>query len=424
MSKKLKKIVKASITHVSLVPKGANGVDFLIVKGEEAPVVTTQMPILKINEDKHIITGVVYEPNIPDSQGDFMDAETIEKTAYDFMENHQNIDIKHDFKANENIKVVENYITKSEETIGDKKVQPGTWVMSVKVNDDTIWEGVKKGDFNGFSMGGSGIKEEVEDKEAQSSVTKDEKGLFSILKSFFSGEEITKSQTKATPNLVISFKARAATEKINEIHWALRDAINMILKAPDITNKKELVSQQIDEYKDYVLQEMSTSGIQKMCEALDEEAVEKAGKAISGANEEKMRKAYESLGEILSLIDKNKKEEGEELDVKKEELQEIIKSAVQEATKEATKGIDERLQAIEKGDNLTNQDETITKENIAEMIKGAIDGAVNEAISPLAQRMGVVEKSRGISNQLTSTEKPVTKSANIFSAHLRQGEQK
>lgn len=409
MSKKLKRITKANITHVSLVPKGANGIDFLIIKGEGAPTVAADVPILKVNEEQRIVTGVVYEPNVPDSQGDFMEADTIEKTAYAFMENYQNIDIKHDFKTNNQIKVIESYIAKSEEMIGNKKVQPGTWVMSVKVNDDTIWEGVKKGDFNGFSMGGTGVKEEVQIKETPTPITKDEKGLFSILKSYFLGENIEKAeQAVEGKSLIVSFKARAVNEKINEIHWALRDAIRSILQAPNITNKKELVSKQIDEYKAYVLQELDTVGIKKMAEDLEEEPLTKAGKKISAANEEKLRAAYQSIGELLSVIDQNKVDESEETEVKKEELQEIIKEAVQESTKD----INQRLEKLEKGGGTSQEEETITKGNITEMIKGA----VGEALAPITQRIEVVEKSRGISNQLQSNEEPVKKQARPFSS--------
>ncbi len=379
MSKKFKKITKANITHISLVPKGANGIDFLIVKGEDAPTVAADVPILKVDKEKRIVTGVVYEPNVPDSQGDFMEADTIEKTAYAFMENHQNIDIKHDFKTNDQLKVIESYIAKSEETIGNKKVQPGTWIMSVKVNDDAIWEGVKKGDFNGFSMGGTGVKEEVQIEETPT---------------FFTGENIEKAEPAVEgKSLIVSFKARAVNEKINEIHWALRDAIRSILQAPNIPNKKELVSQQIDEYKAYVLQELDIVGIKKMAEDLEKEPLAKAGKKISIANEEKLRAAYKSIGELLSVIDQNNQKEGEELDmelnVTKEEFQELLKAAVQEANK----GIDERLQVLEKGESpkgeSPTQEEPITKENIAEMIKCAVGEA-------MTQRIEV----RGLSNQL------------------------
>lgn len=123
------------------------------------------MKNLKTDNEKRVITGVVYEPNVPDSQGDFMEADTIEKIAYDFMENHQNIDIEHDFKANENIKIVESYITKSSGVIGNRIVKQGAWVMTVKVNDDEIWKNIKNGKLNAFSMGGTGTRQEIIEKK-------------------------------------------------------------------------------------------------------------------------------------------------------------------------------------------------------------------------------------------------------------------
>ncbi len=50
-------------------------------------------------------------------------------------------------------------------------MKPGSWVMTVKVHSEKLWEGVKKGDYTGFSIGAMGkrtpikdpIEEEVED---------------------------------------------------------------------------------------------------------------------------------------------------------------------------------------------------------------------------------------------------------------------
>ena len=412
MSKKLKKITKANITHVSFVPKGANGTDFLIVKDESTtPDMQFESPIIKVDEEQRLVTGVVYAPNIVDSQGEFMEPDAIEKAAHEFMANYRNTDVKHNFITNKDVDVVESYVAKADFELDGSKITKGTWIITTKVEDDKLWEGIKKGDYKGYSMGGSGIREEIEDNGAQTSVTKDEKGLFSILKSFFLGDDIAKADTQvASRNLIVSFKARAVNEKINEIHWALRDSIRAILQAPDITNQKELVSQQIDEYKAYVLQELDTVGIKKMCEDLEEDSIIKSGKAISNANLQKINTAYESLGEILLLINQNKEPEGDEVDVEKEALQEIIKSAVQEATK----GIDERLKNIEKGDSHRQQEEPITKENITEMIKDV----VGETLSPFTQRIEVVEKSRGISNQMQQMEQPVEKQAKFSSVQI------
>lgn len=78
----------ANISYISLVTKGANGRQFAIMKSESAkqPNISKQVPILKTEEEKQLVTGVVYEPDVEDSHGDTMTAEEIEKAAYTFME--------------------------------------------------------------------------------------------------------------------------------------------------------------------------------------------------------------------------------------------------------------------------------------------------------------------------------------------------
>ena len=133
-----------------------------------------KVAIAKMKEEQQIVTGVVYEPNKVDSQGDFMDAETIEKVAYEFMENYQNIDISHDFKGRPSLKVVESYIAKADTNIGGRNVKKGSWVLSVKVNDKKIWGQIKEGKLNGFSMGGTGVKETItkQDQEEMEMIAK------------------------------------------------------------------------------------------------------------------------------------------------------------------------------------------------------------------------------------------------------------
>ncbi len=56
----------ANISYVSLVTKGANGRQFAIMKSESAkqPNISKQVPILKTEEEKQLVTGVVYEPDV------------------------------------------------------------------------------------------------------------------------------------------------------------------------------------------------------------------------------------------------------------------------------------------------------------------------------------------------------------------------
>ena len=344
---KLKKIIKANITHVSLVPKGANGVDFLITKGEDTPQVMIDVPILKVNDEKRIVTGIVYEPNVVDSQGDFMDAETIEKTAYDYMENQQNIDIKHDFKTNDNLKVVESYITKSDSTIGDKKVKTGTWVMSVKINDDAVWGKIKKGEINGFSMGGTGVKEEVEEQ-----VKKEEQGVIEKIKEILG---ITSVEKAAVQKPTVNFGAKLANESINSATWAMRDAISDVLRNPQYPNKKASVSAVIDDFKAYCETVLSTqAGIKKAAEEIEKGDDEMLSQeAITKAVQEAVKPLQEQIEEL-------KKSAGQEENPVEKTEEEKQAEMIAKAVSEATKPLQDQVEKLSKmrGVPMAKQQET------------------------------------------------------------------
>lgn len=108
--------------------------------------------IKKIDEDKQIVFGEVYAPvELPDSDGDVMSAESIESMAHLFMKNYRqgSIDVNHD---NDIVPatVVESFIVRK----GDELYIEGAWVVGVHIEDDEIWEGVKSGELNGFSLEG------------------------------------------------------------------------------------------------------------------------------------------------------------------------------------------------------------------------------------------------------------------------------
>jgi len=97
--------------------------------------------------------GIVYEPNIVDSQGDIASEGEIRKAAFKFMENVQKFKLMHkgDFK---NIKVLESYIAPIDFEIGDDKVKKGSWILTCRILDDEIWKKIKVGEIEGFSMAG------------------------------------------------------------------------------------------------------------------------------------------------------------------------------------------------------------------------------------------------------------------------------
>ena len=114
-----------------------------------SPMSAKQLAIKKADEEQQIVYGEVYAPMIPDSDGDFMDAETIRKAAHNFLKNQltDKVDTDHDNNTNGSI-VVESFIARKDDPVFIE----GSWVVGVHVPDADLWDQIKKGEINGFSM--------------------------------------------------------------------------------------------------------------------------------------------------------------------------------------------------------------------------------------------------------------------------------
>ena len=109
----------------------------------------------KFGDDEQIVFGEVYAPGFPDSQGDFMSAEEIRKMAYNFLRKGlvSNIDTNHSRQPNQSY-VVESFIARDDDPV----FIPGSWVLGVHIPDPAVWQMVKSGELNGFSLDGMGIR--------------------------------------------------------------------------------------------------------------------------------------------------------------------------------------------------------------------------------------------------------------------------
>ena len=71
----------------------------------------------KSDAKKQIVFGEVYVPNVRDTDGNFMTAETIEKMAHDFLANKKNAQISKNHKGNtDKGVVVESFIARKGDT--------------------------------------------------------------------------------------------------------------------------------------------------------------------------------------------------------------------------------------------------------------------------------------------------------------------
>jgi hypothetical protein len=123
-----------------------------------------------IKAEERIVTGLVLKPEVVDGQGDIMSAKVIAKAAHDWLaafNRKTKLGLQHSsFKKNETrFYPIESYVAPIEFVMGTSIVKAGTWVLSVFVADDKIWEAVKKGEITGFSIGGRASAEELKEED-------------------------------------------------------------------------------------------------------------------------------------------------------------------------------------------------------------------------------------------------------------------
>ena len=120
------------------------------------------------DNEKHIVLGPAMIPDQKifrkDANGDpyyvFFSSDTIKMIAEKYMRNKytDNNDTMHDGKAIKDIHVLESWIKEDAQDksskYGFENLPVGTWFVSMKVNNSKIWEEVKEGKLNGFSVSG------------------------------------------------------------------------------------------------------------------------------------------------------------------------------------------------------------------------------------------------------------------------------
>lgn len=169
-----KKLSDIRIEFISLVENPANGME-IVWKSNHVSAASGSRDngipesrkewcgaIKKSDDEKHLVFATVYEPGTVDSQGDFAEADEIEKAAHLFLGEYRQefVDTEHNQRMNGSI-VVESFIKRgSVEEYPDTK--DGAWCVVIKVRDVDTWDKIKNGEIAGVSMFGSAMKTEVE----------------------------------------------------------------------------------------------------------------------------------------------------------------------------------------------------------------------------------------------------------------------
>jgi len=406
-------ITDAKIQFVSLVDKAANKKRFLITKAADGQATfSTYGRIVKKDETNHYITGVVYEPLVEDAHGNYMTEEEITKAAYWFAKNGDSVDIQHSFEALEKAAVVENWIAKADFKIGDEAITKGTWLMTVEVADDEVWEAVQKGEITGFSMGGLGqYSEEDVDLETVEKSTgatgktgaddnNEKRGIFKKLAAALGFDVVEKGAMADT------FAERSKSANFWNAFYALEDLLyryNRYTDKWEFENDDATIREALTEFSAIVQDILSTE--KDVAKALTtDKPVIKAGKKMSTDNQKKLKGIYEELGGFLSEFD----DEKEETEVKKSEIETMIaRKAIAKASEPAAPAADAGQAAAPAAP------EAVTPESIEKMVADAVAKALEpkeDALTPeavqemvskaVAKAVEPIVKSRGIPSNL------------------------
>lgn len=170
----MRRIKKARIQFISLVPRGANRMPVIYKADGTAEFAT----LIKASDDAGELLAVVYAPEKRDTQGDIADAAVIKEMAYEALrKGGPEVDIRHDGKAvgRDRAYVAESFLVAKGDTRfegwkdhdgNDAGDLTGAWANVIKIDDPEIRALVKSGEIGAVSMAGTAVVEQEKADDA------------------------------------------------------------------------------------------------------------------------------------------------------------------------------------------------------------------------------------------------------------------
>lgn len=420
-------ISDAKIRFVSLVDKAANKKKFLVTKAEkESGFASFQSfgRILKADQGNHFVTGIVYEPMSEDTDGNYMTAEEIEKAAHWFMKNGGDVDIQHCFQKAEGVDVVESFVAKCDMEMEGQKISKGTWVMTMEVADDSVWNAITKGEITGFSMGGIGNFSQEDVDLGQVEKKSEPKGLFRRLAKSLGMEVVEKGKVKD------DYRQRIKSENFWTAYSALENALKTEVYKQGygyqyvFTDNEDIIRDALNDFNEIVTELLDSEHLADDLSkaAKESKAFEKAGRSLSSSNLATLQGISASLSDFLAGFtqpddseegsgekmgkSKIKKDKKGEVDMTHEETQELVEKAVAKAIEpiaeqiEALAKAEDVLNGKEGGGDVADGKDIAKKDDGTEEVAKMISDAVAKAIEPVQGQIEAIRKSRALPNNL------------------------
>lgn len=116
--------------------------------------------IIMPSGDRQLVTGVALEAGVTDAQGEVISEEEIFNTMEGYMLFYRNKGLQHATDIGFDVDLVESWQTRAEIMHGGELVAKGSWMITWKIWSTRIWNALKNGNLDGFSVGGFRLVEE------------------------------------------------------------------------------------------------------------------------------------------------------------------------------------------------------------------------------------------------------------------------
>jgi len=105
-----------------------------------------------VDEELRQATFLVLSPDEVDLDGDIYDEDEIRKACHNFQVHCRKANLFH-IAETDLAHIVESYIAPADFYLGEQFIKKGSWLQVWQVEDDSLWDLIKKGEVNGVSIG-------------------------------------------------------------------------------------------------------------------------------------------------------------------------------------------------------------------------------------------------------------------------------
>jgi len=120
----------------------------------KALISSEEKVVLKsVDEEQRLFLGVVLEPEVYDLHSDIYSAEAIRKACGNEQQYLQS-NVQHTTQVDDSVMTVtKSFIQEVDAVIGEKVIKAGTWLREAFIKSDYVWDKVRDGTYNGWSVG-------------------------------------------------------------------------------------------------------------------------------------------------------------------------------------------------------------------------------------------------------------------------------